>query len=126
MKFPPTLILGNTSERHTKMLTRSDSSASLTSPNTSQVRESKTTSSSSLGSAVINMSRSAPSPPPLQTSSVSLPSLPEVQDGVPKFHSSFSPLKNRSRGQSFRAAPPPPEPTCSSSNLDRSFSLRSA
>jgi len=126
MKFPPTLVLGNTSESHTKMLPRSNSSASLTSPNTPRVRASKTTSSSSLGSVVINMSRSAPSPSPLQTSSVSLPSLPEVQDGVPKFNSSFSPLKNRSRGQSFRAAPPPPKPvSCSSSNLDRSLSLRS-
>ena len=127
MKFPPTLVLGNNSESRTKMLPRSISSASLTSPNTSQVRASMTTSSSSLGSVVINQSRSAPSPRPLQTSSVSLPSLPEVQDGVPKFNNTLPLLKNISRGQSFRAAPPPPKPvSCSSSNLDRSLSLRSA
>ena len=125
MKFPPTLVLGNNSESRTKMLPRSISSASLTSPNTSQVKASMTTSSSSLGSVVINQSRSAPSPRPLQTSSVSLPSLPEVQDGVPKFNSTLPLLKNISRGQSFRAAPPPPKPV-SSSNLDRSLSLRSA
>eukprot|EP00092_Neocalanus_flemingeri_P021408 GFUD01023210.1.p1 GENE.GFUD01023210.1~~GFUD01023210.1.p1 ORF type:complete len:683 (-),score=158.04 GFUD01023210.1:59-2107(-) len=122
MKSQTTAVLESLIESSSEMLPKSNSSASLPSSNSSPSKLSRANSFPTPGQAVSNLtniSRPAPPPPPHKTSSLSNINSPGQQEIQPSLHT-FS------RGQSFRAAPPPPKPvTCSSSNPSLHTSLTS-